>query len=195
MFCRFCGASIAEDSLFCAKCGRRLGRPSYPRLEKFVSTLKLKTPYPYFALLLILFVAWTARSRQSGVDYSNLKWEIQLDQKLDVPEEHRFQQALSLVVENTGQTTIRDIPVEIRARIEPQKRAEVMTTFLGRQLMIMQSGQSLPLIVVLADPVEPGAKRRYLLEGSIQAEPPFTLTYEVREEDADVVLTSYVVQP
>ena len=195
MFCRFCGAAIAEDSLFCAKCGRRLGRPSHPRLEKVISTLRLKTPYPYFALLIFLFAVWTTRPRQSGVDYSHLKWDLQLDRKLDTPKDSRYQQALSLMVENTGQTTVRDIPVEIRARIEPQMKAEVMATFLGRQLMIMQSGQSLPLIVVLADPVEPGAKRRYLLEGSIQAETPFTLTYEVLQEDADVVLTSFVVQP
>ena len=195
MFCRFCGAAITDDSLYCSKCGKRLGRPSYPRLERIVAALKLKTTYPFFAVLVLLFLSWTLQSRQSGVDYSNLKWNIQLDQKLDMPEEGHFQQALSLVVENTGQTTVRDIPVEISARIEPQKTAEVMTTFLGRQLMIMQSGRSLPLVVVLADPVEPGARRRYTLEGSIQAELPFTLTYEVREEDADVLLTSYVVQP
>ena len=195
MFCRFCGASIAEDSVFCAKCGRRLGRATNPRLEKVIARLRLKTPYPYFGLLLILFVTWTLRPRQSGVDYSHLKLSLQLDQKLDSPNENHFQQALSLVVENTGQTAVHDVPVEISAHIEPQRRAEVMTTFLGRQLMIMQSGKSMPLVVVLADPVEPGAKRRYLLEGSIQAEPPFKLTYEVREEDEDVLLASYVVQP
>ena len=195
MFCKFCGAAISEDSLFCSKCGRRLGRTPHPRIEKIVAILRLKTPYPYFGLLILLFVVWTLQSRRANVDYSHLKWNIQLDQKLDQPEQKHFQQALSLVVENTGPTTVRDIPVQISARIEPQKSAEVMTTFLGRQIMIMQSGRPLPLVVVLADPVEPGGKRRYLLEGSIQAEPPFTVTYEVREEDADVLLTSYVVQP
>src|SRR5262249_19833680 len=162
-----------------AKCGRRLGRPTNPRLSKIASTLKLKTPYPYFGLLLLLFIGWTLRPRQSPVDFSQLKVSLQLDQKLDRPEEKRFQEALSLVIENTGKTTVQDIPVEISARIEPSRPAEVMTTFLGRQLMIMQAGKSLPLVVVLADPVAPGAKRRYVLEGSIQADPPFKLTYEV----------------
>src|SRR4249920_2950194 len=95
MFCRYCGASIADDSRFCAKCGKRLGRAAYPRLEKIVTPLRLKTPYPYFGLLLLLFVAWTLRPGQSDVDYSHLKWSMQLDQKLDRPEEQHFQQALS----------------------------------------------------------------------------------------------------
>jgi hypothetical protein len=195
MFCKYCGASIAEDSVFCAKCGRRLGRAGYPRLEKAVATLRLKTPYPYFAVLVVLFAIWTSRPRQSGVDYSAVKMTLELDQKLDLPEEQTYKQAMSLIVENTGESTLRDIPVEIRASIEPTQRAEVLATFLGRQLLIMQSGRPLPLIVVLADAVEPGTKRRYFLEGSVQAEPPFKLTYEVREEDAGGLLASYVVEP
>jgi hypothetical protein len=40
----------------------------------------------------------------------------------------------------------------------------------------------------------PGAKKRILLNGTITAEPPFKLTYEVREEDRQPLLTSYVVE-
>ena len=31
MFCRYCGSHIPDDSLFCAKCGRRLGPRENPR--------------------------------------------------------------------------------------------------------------------------------------------------------------------
>jgi hypothetical protein len=58
----------------------------------------------------------------------------------------------------------------------------------------MQSGRSLPLTVILADPIDPGQKRRYLLEGSITAKPPFTVTYEVRKEGQSDVLASYTVE-
>src|SRR4029453_5081466 len=54
MFCRYCGAHILEDSLFCAKCGKNLGRSTHPRIEKLVHVLRLNTPYPYFGILLIL---------------------------------------------------------------------------------------------------------------------------------------------
>ncbi|MBI4472813.1 MAG: zinc-ribbon domain-containing protein, partial [Acidobacteria bacterium] len=70
MFCRYCGSHIADDSLFCAKCGKRLGKRANPRLEKIVQTLRLKTPYPYFAVLLLVFVGWTIAARKSHADYS-----------------------------------------------------------------------------------------------------------------------------
>src|SRR5206468_3697794 len=109
MFCRYCGSHIPDDSLFCAKCGKRLGP--------------------------------------------------------------------------------REIPIELSARIEPLKRADVEADFLGRKLLILQQGHTLPLTVVLAGELLPGAKKRILLNGSIMAEPPFKVTYEVREEDRQHVLT------
>jgi hypothetical protein len=125
MFCRYCGSHIADDSLFCAKCGKRLGTRENPRIAKIVQKLRLKTPYPYFALLLALFIAWTAWPKGSRADYSHLKWSFELDRKNNVPAENLFQQALSLVVENTGSTAIGEIPVELRATIAPAKRADV----------------------------------------------------------------------
>jgi hypothetical protein len=113
MFCRYCGAAIAEDSLFCAKCGKRLGSKEYPRWNKVVQTLRLKTPYPYFVLLLALYIGWTLGPRQSHADISKLKWNIELDRKLDTPQNNLFQQSFSLVVENTGSTAVKDIPIEI----------------------------------------------------------------------------------
>jgi hypothetical protein len=194
MFCRYCGAIIAEDSLFCSKCGRNLGAVRHPRLAKIVQTLRLKTPYPYFALLLAGFIAWAIGPRQSHADYSAIKWSFELDRNMDFPEDRLFQHSLSLILENGGETTVADIPVELTATIEPQKPAEVEAGFLGRKLLIMRQGQSLPLIIVLADPIEPGAKRRYYLEGRIDAAPPFKVTYEVREEGRSTVLASYAIE-
>lgn len=194
MFCRFCGSHIEDDSVFCPKCGKRLGKREYPRIAKIVRTLRLKTPYPYFALGLIIFIWVFLGPRQTRADYSHLKWSIELDRKMDVRDENLFQQSLSLVVENTGSTSVHDIPIELSAKIEPQKQAEVIAGFLGRKLMIMQRGRPLPLVIVLADRIEPGTKKRYFLEGSITAAPPFKVTYEVREEDRRPLLASYVVE-
>lgn len=193
MFCRYCGSHIADDSLFCAKCGKRLGQRENAQLTKIVQKLRLKTPYPYFALLLIGFVGWAMGPRQSHANFGQLKWKFELDRKLNVPNENLFQQSLSIVVENSGSTPVQDIPIELSAKIEPQKPAEVIAGFLGRKLLIMQRGRPNPLVIIL-DKVDPGAKRRYFIEGAIQAEPPFKLTYEVREEDKKPVLASYVVE-
>ena len=194
MFCRYCGSHIPDDSLFCAKCGKRLGPRENPRVTKIVQRLRLKTPYPYFALLFTLFIAWTIISRPRHADYSHLKWSFEVDKKLDLPQESLFAQAFSLVVENSGAVAVREIPIELSARIEPLKRADVEADFLGRKLLILQQGHTLPLTVVLAGELLPGAKKRILLNGSIMAEPPFKVTYEVREEDRQPVLTSYVVE-
>jgi hypothetical protein len=59
--------------------------------------------------------------------------------------------------------------------------------------VIVQGGHPLPLVVLL-DRIEPKSKKRFFIEGSIQAEPPFKVTYEVREEDQRPVLASYVVE-
>jgi hypothetical protein len=193
MFCRYCGSYIADDSVFCAKCGKRLGKRENTQLTKIVQKLRLKTPYPYFALLLIGFVGWAMGPRQSHANFGLLKWKFELDRKLNVTNENLFQQSLSLVVENSGSTPVLDVPIELSAKIEPQKPAEVVAGFLGRKLLIMQRGRPNPLVILL-DKVDPGAKRRYFIEGAITAEPPFKLTYEVREEDKKPVLATYVVE-
>jgi zinc-ribbon domain len=194
MFCRYCGSHIPDDSLFCAKCGKRLGPREHPRIAKIVQTLHLKTPYPYFVLLLVLFITWTISSRPTHADYSHIKWSFELEKKLDLPRENTFEQALSLVVENTGAAAAHELPIELSARIEPFKKADVEADFLGRKLLILQQGHTLPLVVVLAGDLIPGAKKRILLNGTITAEPPFKVTYEVREEDRQPVLASYVVE-
>ena len=194
MFCRYCGSHIPDDSLFCAKCGKRLGPREHPRLEKIVKSLHLKTPYPYFVILLALFMGWAIGPRQTRADFSHVKWNIELDRKMDIRDENLYQQALSLVVENTGTATLQEIPVDLTARVEPPQAADVMASFLGRRLMIMQRGHPLPLTILLSGPIPPAEKKRYFLEGSIQATPPFKVTYEIREEGRKPVLTSYVVE-
>jgi hypothetical protein len=194
MFCRYCGSHIADDSLFCAKCGKRLGTRENPRVEKIVRTLHLKTPYPYAALLIVLFLLWAIWPKGTSADYSHVKLSFELGKKINNPSEHTFLQAFSIVVENTGTTAISDLPIELRARIEPQKRADVEAEFKGRRLLILQQGQTLPLIVVVAGTIAPGAKTKVILNGNIQAEPPFKVTYEIRDEDGRTVLANYVVE-
>jgi len=194
MFCRFCGAHIADDSVFCAKCGKRLGPHENPRLDAVVHKLRLKTPYPYAAILITLFILWAAWPAGSRADYSHLKWSFELDRKIESPADHQYQQALSLVVENTGPAPVEEIPIEVRATIAPVKPADVEADFLGRRLLILQRGRPLPLTVVIAGTVPSGSKRRVLLNGNIMAEAPFKVTYEVRDEDGRAVLASYVVE-
>ena len=194
MFCRFCGSHIADDSVFCAKCGKRLGVQENPQVAKIVQKFRLKTPYPYFILLVVLFTAWVKWPQGSHADYSHLKWSFELEKKNDVPAEHLFQQALSVVVENTGPTAVDNIPVELRATITPAKRADVEADFLGRRLLVLQQGHTLPLTMVVAGTIPAGAKKRILLNGNIVAEPPFKVTYELRDEDGRSALANYVVE-
>ena len=194
MFCRYCGAGIASDSLFCPKCGKRLAGSGNPKIEEIINKLRLKTPYPYFALLLIAFITWALWPKPVPAAYTQVKWALEQDKVLDLPNESLYQQSFSLVLENKGSATVKEIPIDLVARIEPQKTAEVIAGFLGRRLTIMQGGHSLPLTIVLADPIDPGTKRRYLLEGAITAKPSFKVTYEVREEGRPDILASYVVE-
>ena len=194
MFCRYCGSHIADDSLFCAKCGKRLGPRENPRAEQLVKKLYLKTPYPYSAILIVLFIIWTAWPRGSHADFSHLKWHFELDKKVESAADHVYQQALSLVVENPGTAPVSEVPIELRATITPAKRAEVEVDFVGRRLLVLQQGHPLPVTVVVGGTIVSGGKARILLNGNIQAEPPFKVTYEVRDDNGRAVLASYVVE-
>jgi hypothetical protein len=171
-----------------------LGTYENPRVAKIVQKLHLKTPYPYSIVLIVLFLTWAAWPKGSHADYSHLKWSFELDRKAEAPADHVFQQALSLVVENSGPAPLSDIPIELRASIEPVKKADVEADFLGRRLLILQGGHPLPLTVIVGGTMASGSKRRILLNGNIQAEPPFKVTYEIRDENGRTVLASYVVE-
>jgi hypothetical protein len=194
MFCRYCGANIQEDSLFCAKCGKRLGQRSNPRFEKLAATLRLNTPYPYAIILFSLVASYFAFQPKKTYDYSQTKWSIEMDRKLDVPDDNLFRDGLSLVVENTGTKSIKGIPIELQARIEPAKLADVKASFPGDQELLIKAGKPQPVDIVLNDAIPAGSKRRYSLDGSVQAIPPFKVTFEILKDDAKSILASYVLE-
>jgi hypothetical protein len=195
IFCRYCGAAIADDSLFCAKCGRKLGRRVNPRAEKIITVLRLRTPYPYAAFLILLVGIFLYRPEpRIPVDYSTLKWSLQANRKLDLPDEKLYQEGFSLILENGGAAPVREIPVDFTAKIEPPQSADIEARFLGHRHMVMHGGKVYPLTVILEDLVPPGKKHTFGVEGSIQAETPFKVTYEIRERDSQNVLATYVVE-
>jgi len=194
MFCRFCGAHLLDDSLFCSKCGKRTGRSENPQWERVSKLLRLRTPYPYAIFLIALVTIWALTPHAAPFDYSNLKWTLSENRKLDLPDENLFQQSFSLVLENSGGKSVKDIPVDFIARIEPLQPAEISATYLGNRLTIMNRGKEMPLTLILSDEVRPGSKRTFLLDGSIQAQPPFKVSYEVREEGSEKVLADFVVE-
>ena len=195
IFCRYCGAAIAQDSLFCAKCGRKLGRTVNPRIEKIITVLHLRTPYPYAGFLILLAALWLfLPDRQAPVNYSMLKWTLKSERRLDLPDEKLYQEGFSLILQNDGAAAVREIPVEFIAKIEPQQRADIEARFLGHRHLVMHGGKVFPLTIILEDQVPPGKKHTFGVEGSIQAEAPFKVTYEVRERDSRNLLASYVVE-
>jgi hypothetical protein len=197
IFCRYCGAAIADDSLFCAKCGRKLGRRVNPRAERIITALRLRTPYPYAALLLLAAASWLYVSNRQihiPVDYSTLTWTLKSNRKLDLPDEKLYQEGFSLILQNDGTAPVREIPVDFTAKIEPPQRADIEARFLGHRHLVMHEGRVFPLTVILEDQVPPGKKHSFGVEGSIQAEAPFKVTYEIRERDSKNLLASYVVE-
>jgi hypothetical protein len=195
MFCRFCGAHLLDDSLFCSKCGKRTGRSENPQWERIIKGLRLRTPYPYAIFLIAVVTIWALSPHAAPVDYSNLKWTLSENRKLDLPSESLFQQSFSLVLENAGGKSVKDIPVAFTARIEPQQPADIGVSYRSERTTIMNAGKATPpVMLILSDEVRPGSKRSFLLEGSIQAQPPFKVTYEVREEGTEKVLADFVVE-
>ena len=190
MFCRYCGASIQADSEYCSKCGKRLLTSPSPRVQALVRTLRLESPYPYAGVLFIFFLIWVVQPRQSNVDYSQVHLELELQGESGRPDENIFRHHLSLIVENVSAGPLREIPVEFRVRIEPERTGEVVSDFLGRRLVIHRDGESLPLLVVLTDLVEAQEKRRYPIDGIVTMTPPADVIYEVLAEGSDEVLAS-----
>ena len=190
MFCRHCGTTLAPDSQFCAKCGKPVFSQGSPRWAAIVEKLKLKTPYPYFGLLVLAFVVWAVQPRQRHADYALIGWELELEGQSGYPEDNIFRHHMSLVLENLSEETIGEIPVELTAHLDPDQTGEIVYDFLGRQLVIMRDGVKIPLIVVLTDSLESGEKRRYTLDGIVTTKAPAEVTYEVRGEDSDTVLAT-----
>ena len=191
MFCRHCGADVADDSRFCSKCGKSLDPPPVVGRPSLLARLRLNTPYPYAALLFFGFVLWAIDPLAPRTDYSQIRLELELRGESGYSDENIYRHHLSLIVENIGNEPVSEIPVEIRARVEPDQPAEIVSDFLGRQLVILQDGESLPLIVILSDEVASGEKRRYAIDGIVRTIPPAGVTYEVLIEDTGQVLASF----
>ena len=188
MFCRHCGADVLADSRFCSSCGKSLDPPPVVERTSLFAKLRLNTPYPYAALLFLGFALWTIGPLETQTDYSQIRLELELRGESGYPDENIYRHHLSLIVENIGTEPVSEIPVEIRARVEPDQPAEVVSDFLGRQLVILQNGESMPLIVILSDEVAGGEKRRYAIDGIVTTTPPAGVTYEVLVEDTGQVL-------
>jgi hypothetical protein len=194
-FCRYCGVPIPQDSHFCPQCGKRLGRRPYPRFDRAVSLLKLNTPYPYFLLLILAGIAWMATNRSPAFDYSQLDWNIELSARTGPDDEGLYRQTVWLIAENRGTAPVKDIPVDLRVVADPANSAEITTRFKGRQFTLSEAGKPKPLTVILSDPIQAGTKRRYLFEGTVKAEPPFTVIYEFRDESRTKMLARYATEP
>jgi hypothetical protein len=117
-----------------------------------------------------------------------------MDRQFDVPDENLFRDSLSLVVENTGTKSIKGIPIQLQARIEPAKVADVKAAFPGDQELLIKAGKPQPVDIVLNDAIPAGSKRRYVLDGSVQAIPPFKVTFLILKDDSKTILTNYVLQ-
>jgi len=194
MFCRYCGAHILEDSLFCAKCGKRLGQRSNPGLDRLVAVLHLNTPYPYAIILFSLVASYFVFQPKKTFDYSQTKWSIEMDRKLDVPDDNLFRDSLSIIVENTGTKSLKGIPIELQARIEPAKLADVTAAFPSDKELLIKAGKPQPVDIILNDAIPAGSKRRFALDGSVQAIPPFKVTFQVLKDDAKTILASYELE-
>ena len=190
MFCRHCGTTLAPDSQYCAKCGKPLFSHGSPRWDAVVRKLKLKTPFPYFGLLILAFVVWAVQPRQRHADYSLIGWELELQGESVSPDNSMFRHHMSLILENLSDEPISEIPVELTAHLEPDQAGEIVYDFLGRQLVIMRNGNLIPLVVVLTDELGTGEKRRYTIDGIVTTKAPAEVTYEVRGEDTDDVLAT-----
>ena len=190
MFCRHCGANVPDDSRFCSKCGKSLDPPPVVGRPNLSARFRLNTPYPYAALLFFGFVLWTIGPPETPTDYSQIRLELELRGESGYPDENIYRHHMSLIVENIGNEPVSEIQVEIRARVEPDQPAEIVSDFLGHQLAILQNGESLPLIVILSDEVAGGEKRRYAIDGIVRTMPPAGVTYEVLVENTGQVLAA-----
>jgi predicted nucleic acid-binding Zn ribbon protein len=186
MFCRFCGAAILPDSRYCSKCGKALD-PAATRTRRWLAPLR--TPWPWAGLLLLLFGVWILAPDPPPLDLSSVAIALELEADTLVPGENLFRHYLSLVVENRGQEPIGPIPVEFRAEIAPDQPVEIVSEFRGGRYVVLREGESLPLILVLADEISPEEKRRFPIDNLVTTMPPADVTYMIRSESGEVLAT------
>jgi hypothetical protein len=162
-----------------------------PRADAIVRRFHLNTPIPYAIALFLLFVAWAVRPDPPPFDYTNVRFELELVGQSEVPASNLYRHHFSLVVENIGSTRLSEVPVELRARFDPEQPVRVESDFLGRRLIILTDQEPVPLVVILEDELDVSEKRRYSIDGIVTSAPPFNITYEVVAQDSDQVLASF----
>ena len=190
MFCRFCGAQLLANSLFCAHCGKRLSAAPVAAENRLVRKLRLKTPYPWAALLLVLFFGWALLPDSVATDFSTITLELELQAESSTPEEAIFRHYLSLVVENVGETPIRDIPVELHATVIPEQPVEVVSEFRGGRFIVLSDADARPITLILSDEIAAHEKRRFPIDSIVTTQPPAEVTYTLVLEGSSEVLAS-----
>jgi len=53
-------------------------------------------------VLIALAAVWALSNKTPTYDYSQTKWSVEMDRKLDVPDDNLYRESLSLVIENTA---------------------------------------------------------------------------------------------
>ena len=190
MFCRFCGAQLLINSVFCARCGKQLTAAPVAAESRLASKLRLKTPYPWAALLLVLFFGWALRPDSVAPDFSTIVFELELQAESSAPEEDIFRHYLSLVVENVSGTPIRDIPVELHATVIPEQAVEVVSEFRGGRFVVLHDADARPITLILSDEIAANEKRRFPIDSIVTTRPPAEVTYTLVAEGSSEVLAS-----
>ena len=190
MFCRFCGAHIPQDSLFCARCGKRLAGEDTSAPNRLARRLGLKTPYPWAALLFVLFGTWAVWPEPPGPDLTDLEFALELQAESSVSEGGLTRHYLSLVVTNGGLDPVRDIPVELHAAVFPEQPAEIIAEFRGGRFAVLRDGEVLPIVLVLTDEIATGEKRRFPIDSLVTTPSPAEVTYSIVVEGSGEVLAT-----
>jgi hypothetical protein len=134
-------------------------------------------------------------NRKPKFDYSHLDWTFEVSSRTGPDDQGAYRQKLWLIAENTGAQTIQDIPMELHIRTDPPADAPISAWFAGKDFALNQKGRLKPLPVILTDPIQAGAKRRFQFEGTVTAKPPFTVIYEFKDESGKKLLARYAAEP
>jgi zinc-ribbon domain len=190
MFCRYCGARVEADSLFCSKCGKKLAgaAPEAPgRWQRF------KTPWPWAGLVFLVFLTWVLFGGHRPPDLSQVAMDLELVNRSELPDQGLFRHHLSLVVENQGDAPVAEIPVDLAATVTPDQDAEVVAEFRGNSFVILSGGETRPLVLVLADELAVSEKRRFAIDTFVETDPPAEVTYTVVSDPPGEVLATLSV--
>lgn len=191
MYCRYCGARIEADSVFCSRCGKKVAAAPAPETPS--RWRRLRTPWPWAALVFVAFVTWALFGGSAPPDFSHLAMEIELVDQLNLPDQGLFRHHLSLVVENQGEEPVAEIPVDLTAALSPEQDVEVVAEFRGNRFRILSGGESEPLVLVLADELAGSEKRRFPIDTLVETRPPAEVTYTVASDPPGEVLATLSV--